>query len=47
MPTSGDEPCSAGEAVGREPRRDAIPLDAGADPDAPRAGIDADLLERG
>ena len=34
-----------GEPVGREPRGDAVPLDARADPDALRAGVDADLLE--
>ena len=36
----------ARQAVGREPRRDAIPLDAGADADALGPGVDADLLER-
>ena len=35
----------AGEAVGGEPRRDPIPLDAGADPDQPGTWIDADLLQ--
>ena len=37
----------AGQAVGRQPRRDAVPLDAGADADAPGARVDADLLQRG
>ena len=37
----------AREAVGRQARRDALPLDARADADAPGAGVDADLLERG
>ncbi len=31
--------------MGRQPRRDALPLDAGADADAQGAGVDADLLE--
>jgi hypothetical protein len=34
------------EAVGREPGRDAIPLDAGAHPDPAGSRIDADLLKR-
>jgi hypothetical protein len=35
-----------GEAMGREPRRDALPLDARADPDGHRRRIHDDLLER-
>ena len=37
----------AREPVRGQARRDAVPLDAGADADAPGAGVDADLLERG
>ncbi len=33
------------QAVGRQARRDAVPLDAGAHAHAPRARIDADVLQ--
>jgi hypothetical protein len=42
----GRRAVQAGQAVGREPRRDPVPLDAGADADALGGGVDADLLER-
>jgi hypothetical protein len=35
----------AGEPVGREPRRDPLPFDARADPDAPGPRVDADFLQ--